>query len=225
MPDLSGEPTRLSAQSLVFFDVDGTLVPHTSSGQHLADRLGHSEVVREAEAGYAAGTLTNEQVCVVDAQGWASRSPSEIREFLDSLPLVDGIAETVDWCHAHGSVPVLATLAWDVVGAYLCDRFGFDRYCGPSLELIDGRYSGAVASYFDEVGKRDFAVSAAAELGVPLQKCAAIGDSRSDLPLFAEVGTAIAFNATSAARAAAHTAVEGNDLRAIIPALTHAFGL
>lgn len=74
----------------VFFDVDGTLVPHTSSGQHLAELLGHAEVVREAEAGY-----------------------------LESLPL--------------------ATLAWEPVGAYLCDRFGFDRYCGPRLEVIDGR--------------------------------------------------------------------------------------
>jgi phosphoserine phosphatase len=85
----------------VFFDVDGTLVPHTSSGQHLAESLGHAEVVRQAEAGYAAGILSNEQVCVLDARGWASRSPAEVRAFLETLPLVDGIAETVDWCHRH----------------------------------------------------------------------------------------------------------------------------
>jgi phosphoserine phosphatase len=206
-------------RGVVFFDVDGTLVPHTSSGQHLAELLGHADVVREAEAGYAAGTLTNEQVCVLDARGWASRSPSEIRGFLKSLPLVVGIAETVDWCRRHQLAPVLATLAWDAVGAYLCDRFGFDRYCGPRLEMADGRYSGNVAAYFDEMGKRDFAVSVAAELGVELRHCAAVGDSRSDLPLFAEVGTAVAFNATAAARACAHASVDGSDLRDILPVL------
>jgi phosphoserine phosphatase len=125
---------------VVFFDVDGTLVPHTSSGQHLAELLGHAEVVREAEAGYAAGILSNEQVSVLDARGWAMRTPAQVRGFLESLPLVDGIAEDV-------------------------------------------------------------------------------GDSRSDLPLFAEVGLAVAVNATSAARAAAHASAGRTDLRSVLPLL------
>jgi phosphoserine phosphatase len=202
-----------------FFDVDGTLVPHTSSGQHLAQLLGHAEVVRAAEAGYAAGTLSNQEVSVLDARGWARRTPAEVRGFLASLPLVDGIAETVSWCCQHGLTPVLTTLAWEPVGAYLCDRFGFDRACGPRLEVSAGRYSGEVAEHFDETAKRDFAVSVAAELGVELMDCVAIGDSRSDLPLFAAVGFAVAFNATSAVRAAAHAAAEGTDLRVVLPLL------
>jgi phosphoserine phosphatase len=142
-----------------------------------------------------------------------------VRGFLESLPLVDGIADTVHWCHRHGLVPVLATLAWEPVGAYLCQRFGFDRACGPRLEMTGGRYSGAVAEHVDELGKRDFAGQVADELGVDLTRCAAVGDSRSDLPLFAEVGFAVAFNATPAARAAAHTSADGNDLRAVLPLL------
>jgi phosphoserine phosphatase len=207
-------------RGVVFFDVDGTLVPRTSSGQHLAELLGHAEVVREAEAGYAAGILTNEQVCLLDASGWASRTPAEVRGFLESLPLVDGIAETVGWCRRHDLAPILATLAWDAVGAYLCDRFGFDRSCGPRLEVVGGRYNGDVAKHFDERDKRDFAVRVAAEFGVEISRCVAIGDSRSDLPLFAEVGMAVAFNATAAARAAAHASADGNDLREILPLLT-----
>nr|WP_157548051.1 haloacid dehalogenase-like hydrolase [Micromonospora sp. ATCC 39149]QLJ98491.1 haloacid dehalogenase-like hydrolase [Micromonospora carbonacea] len=115
----------------MFFDVDGTLVPRTSSGQHLANLLGRAEVVRHAEAGYAAGTLSNAEVSVLDACGWATRTPADVRGFLESLPLVDGIAETVSWCRRHGLAPVLATLAWEPVGTYLCDRFGFDQACGP----------------------------------------------------------------------------------------------
>jgi phosphoserine phosphatase len=206
-------------RAAVFFDVDGTLVPHTSSGQHLAESLGHAEALREAEAGYASGALSNQDVATLDARGWAMRSPAEIRRLLESLPLLDGIADTVRWCRRHALTPVLATLAWDVVGAYLCDRFRFDRACGPRLEVIDGRYSGEVAEHFDETAKRDFAMSVAAELGVDLKRCAAIGDSRSDLPLFAEVGMAIAVNATPAARAAAHASVDGTDLRDVLPLL------
>jgi phosphoserine phosphatase len=204
----------------VFFDVDGTLVPGTSSGQHLAGLLGHGSVVREAEAAYADGMLTNREVSVLDASGWAGRSPTEVHGLLESMPVVDGITETVGWCRRHDLVPVLATLAWEVVGAFLCARFGFDRACGPRLAIADGRYLGQVAAHFDELGKRDFAVAVADEFGVPLACCAAVGDSRSDLPLFAEVGLAVAFNAAPAVRAAAHVSTDGDDLRAVLPLLT-----
>ncbi|MFG3602471.1 HAD hydrolase family protein [Micromonospora chersina] len=69
------------------------------------------------------------------------------------------------------------------------------------------------------MSKRDFAVSVAAELGVDPKRCVAVGDGRSDVPLFAAVGLAIAFNATPAARAAAHVSFDGPDLRAVLPLL------
>ncbi|MEU4238514.1 HAD-IB family phosphatase [Actinoplanes sp. NPDC026619] len=203
----------------IFFDVDGTLVPHTSSGRHLAGFLGHADVVQRAEDGYGAGTLTSAEAAVLDARGWASWTPADVHGFLTSLPLIDGIAETLRWCHAHDLTPVLATLAWDIVGADLCRRFGFDRASGPRLEVIDGRFSGKVAEQFDEGGKRDFARAVADELGVDVAHCAAVGDGRSDVPLFGAVGYAIALNATPAARAAAHTSIDATDLRAILPLL------
>ena len=39
---------------LVFFDIDGTLVPGTSSGAFLAERLGHGLALGAAEGAYAA---------------------------------------------------------------------------------------------------------------------------------------------------------------------------
>jgi phosphoserine phosphatase len=204
----------------VFFDVDGTLVPAGSSGQHLADRLGHAELCREVEAKYDAGLLTNQEAAVLDARGWAGWTPADVHGFLGSLPLVDGIPETVAWCRRHDLLPVLTTLAWDATGAYLCERFGFARSCGPRLAVAGGHYTGEVAEHLDEHGKRDFAQRIAAENNLPMSHCAAVGDSRSDLPLFAAVGLAVAFNAQPAAVAAAHVTASGNDLRAVLPHLT-----
>ncbi|BBH71691.1 hypothetical protein ACTI_83760 [Actinoplanes sp. OR16] len=204
----------------MFFDVDGTLVPGGSSGQHLADRLGHGAVCREAEAGYDSGALTNQEASVIDARGWAGWTPADVRGFLGSLPLVDGIAETVAWCRERDLLPVVTTLAWDAVGSYLCDRFGFAESCGPRLEIVGGRYTGEVAEHIDEFGKRDFARRVAARVGLTMNRCAAVGDSRSDLPLFADAGLAVAFNGQPAARAAAHVSVAGGDLRAVLPALS-----
>ncbi|MCO5970006.1 HAD hydrolase family protein [Actinoallomurus soli] len=71
----------------------------------------------------------------------------------------------------------------------------------------------------DEFGKRDFALRYAENLGFGPSQCAAIGDSRSDLPLFDEVGLSVAFNADQQARDRASTTVDGGDLRAVTPLL------
>ncbi|MBE8525215.1 HAD family phosphatase [Amycolatopsis sp. H6(2020)] len=204
---------------LVCFDVDGTLVPGTSSCAWVAAALGHEAELVAAEAAYVAGEMTNQEASVIDARGWARHTEAEVLARLATLPLVDGIAETVAWCRDHDLRPILTTLAWTPVGRMLAGRFGFAAYCGPVPEAAGGRYTGRVAEHLDEYGKRDFALAQ----GFAPERCAAVGDSRSDLPLFAAVGTSIAFNATPAARAVATHVVDGPDLRAVIPVLAAQF--
>ncbi|GIF62245.1 hypothetical protein Ais01nite_02800 [Asanoa ishikariensis] len=59
---------------------------------------------------------------MLDARGWASRSPAEVRGFLETLPLVEGIAETVDWCRRRRLVPILAATCYrfSIVGWRTC---------------------------------------------------------------------------------------------------------
>lgn len=205
---------------VVFFDVDGTLVPDTSSSAFLAGFLGHREELVKAEAAYASGVLSNRQVSELDAAGWTGASEDQVSGWLAGLPLVSGIAETLAWCRRNGLVPMLATLAWSPVGSYLTDRFGFHSFSGPRLETVDGRFTGRVARHFDEYGKRDFALAQAAELSLAPRSVGAVGDSRSDLPLFASVGVSVAFNASAGARAAATATVDDDDLRSVLPVLS-----
>ncbi|MER7403815.1 haloacid dehalogenase-like hydrolase [Streptomyces sp. NPDC000070] len=204
----------------VFFDVDGTLVPGTSSSVFLAGFLGHRDELALAEDAYASGDLDNRQVSELDAKGWAGVSEGQVLGWLDGLPLVSGITETVGWCQRNGLVPVLATLAWSPVGGYLTDRFGFHAFSGPRLETDGTRFTGRVARHFDEYDKRDFALAQARKLGLAPRSCGAVGDSRSDLPLFASVALSVAFNASAGARAAATVTVDGGDLRGVLPALS-----
>jgi phosphoserine phosphatase len=206
-------------RAIAFFDVDGTLVPATSSAQYLAGHLGHLEAVAEAEAAWDAGSVTARYVEELDARGWAGTSETQVREWLTLMPVVDGIAEVVEWCVAHDVVPALATLAWQPVGAYLCETFGFVDASGPTLEVRDGVYTGISLTSWDQYLKRDFALSFAKDRGLSLDDCAAIGDSVSDLPLFTDAGLAIAFNAKASARALADVEVDSHDLRAVLPSL------
>lgn len=203
----------------VFFDVDGTLVPGTSSSVFLAGFLGHRDEVAKAEDSYASGVRDNRQVSEVDALGWAGVPEVQVAVWLDGLPLVPGITETVAWFRRNRLVPALATLAWSPVGSHLADRFGLSVFCGPRLETSAGRFTGRVAHHFDEYDKRDFALAQARRLGLAPRSCGAVGDSRSDLPLFASVGLSVAFNASAEARAAATTTVDDDDLRSVLPVL------
>jgi phosphoserine phosphatase len=219
MNESFGDAGAAAPRAVVFFDVDGTLVPGTSSSQFLARTLGHLDDLVIAEAGYDAGELSNQEVCVRDALGWRDHSVADVEAWLRDLPLVRGISETVDWCRAHRLEPHLATLAWEPVGLHLARRFGFAGWCGPRLVVVGDRYTGDVERHFDEYDKLAAAAAVAAAAGVPLSACAAVGDSRSDLPLFANVGLPIAFNASPAVKAAAAHEVDGDDLTAILPHL------
>ena len=173
----------------------------------------------EAEAAWDAGLVTARHVEELDARGWAGTTEAQVSEWLAELPLVRGIGNVVRWCRDHDVVPALATLAWRPVGTYLCEVFGFDDCCGPTLEVRGGVFTGVALGSCDEYGKRDFAKGLAEQHGLSLDRCAAIGDSRSDLPLFGEVGLAIAFNADRDTRAHAHVQIDSIDLSDAIPPL------
>jgi phosphoserine phosphatase len=82
-----------------------------------------------------------------------------------------------------------------------------------------GVLSGVVSRYFDEHDKLHFVQEWCAERGYALSQVAAIGDSRSDVPLFREVGLSIALNATPDARNVAMHALDTDDLRDLLTLL------
>jgi phosphoserine phosphatase len=207
------------AVAAVFFDVDGTLVPGPSSAQYLAGFLGHGATVAAAEADWDAGRVSSEYVERADGAGWAGATPGQVREWLAGLPLVAGIAEVVAWCERREVLTALATLAWAPVGAYLCDTYGFAAASGPRLELAESRFTGEVAEHCDEFAKRDFAVALAAAAGLGMDRVAAVGDSRSDVPLFEAASLAVSFNGDAHLTELADAHVSGHDLRAVLPAL------
>ncbi|MFJ3385962.1 MULTISPECIES: HAD family hydrolase [unclassified Curtobacterium] len=207
----------MSTRGIVFFDIDGTLVPSMSSSSFLAKRFGHALALDAAEQRYAEGELTNEEVSVIDAEGWRGTPTRTVAAWLEELPLMAGVDAVVGWCVEHGVEPVLASLAWQPVAEAIAKRHGFTANGGPRIYVVGTDYGGTVAEHFNEHDKRDRALQLAAARGVPIEHCCAIGDSRSDIPLFDALPASLALNAGAMARAAASAAVDTEDLRDIIP--------
>lgn len=203
------------------FDLDGTLIVGTTSGAHLAARLGHAEDMRAMEARYGRGEVGNREVAEFDAQHFRGLNAADIDAMLAEIPLIPGITETVAQLRAAGVLPVINTLAWDVVAESIARRFGFLAWSGPRLARgPDGRFTGEVAAHFEAEDKCVFLRGLCEQHQVAPDAVLHVGDSRSDLPAFGFVGLGIAFNADAQARAAAHRSLQGHSLADVLGMLT-----
>jgi phosphoserine phosphatase len=113
---------------------------------------------------------------------------------------------------------LLTTVTWTFAAEYLVDRYGFDATSGTRMaESAEGELLGRVERYCDEFGKLAFVEEDAARHGWVLSDYLAVGDSRSDVPLFERAGFSVALNATPEARRAAKVSLDCDDLRQILP--------
>ena len=121
--------------------------------------------------------------------------------------------------HVHTAI---ATVSWSFAARALAHQWGFTEVGGVDLEVEEGSFTGNVARHFAPADKVDFVTEICDREGYDLDQVVAIGDSRSDLPLFAAAGYSVALNATSDARDAADTVVTAPSL---LPALHAVPGL
>jgi phosphoserine phosphatase len=204
---------------LAVFDLDGTLTwPGSSVLAHLGERFGFAPVARKLTAGYAAGLLTNAAVSHEAARELAGLRLYDLRRTLASLPMVDGIAETVRHLERHGVICAIATITFDFAARYVADRFGFHTVSATQLGLTAGGViTGEVATALEAEDKRCFVRHLCTELRITNQQALFVGDARSDIPAMRQVGYSVAFNATDAVKTVASAAIDdSSDLRDVL---------
>jgi phosphoserine phosphatase len=207
---------------VVVFDLDGTLLRGTTVSLYLAERMGHGAELAELERRFLAGEITNSVVADASAPWFVDHETKSIQAWLAEASWIDGMAEALETLAAAGSRLLLGTITWRFAARMLQERHGFEDVSGTEMGERDGVLDGRVSGYFDLHDKARWVADWCAERGIDLSKVAAVGDSRSDVPLFGRVGFSIALNATDAARAAADVAVDTEDLREILPLLLDA---
>ncbi len=204
---------------VIAFDLDGTLLRGTTTSLVLARSMGHAAAVTELERAYDAYEIDNVTFANREAALFTGLGPGDVRHHLRDAPWIGGVAETLDTLAAAGAHLLLATLAWRFAGEQLPHAHRFAAISGAEMSYAGGRLTGRVGRHLSEQGKLEFVAQWCAAHGYALGDVAAVGDSRSDLPLFREAGTAIALNASAAARDAADHVVDTEDLRDLLPLL------
>jgi len=209
---------------LACFDLDGTLVYGTSTCLHLAKKLGHLEHLRHLEARYASGEVSNSEVADGDGPYYAGLSVELISAHLEDIPIVKGVSAVVAKLNTLGIESLICTVTWRFAARIFATRYGFVDASGVEMHVDEmGALTGRVSKYFDEFDKLEFVKAHCADRRIPLSQVFAVGDSRSDIPLFGAVGFSVALNASPAAKAAASVAIESdnlNDVLYLVPGLT-----
>lgn len=198
---------------LVAFDLDGTLIPETTVSLSLARHLGYEAELEELERQFRDGEIGNSVIADFEAERLRGLPVAEVEEVIGRIPLIQGLSETVEALKSDGITAFIATITGSFAPRVYQRRFGFDGYCGTEVGEADGRLTGTVVRYCDEFDKLDHVKAECARRGLEARHCAALGDSRSDIPLFHWAGRSLAINASPAARAAAQSSIETSDLR------------
>jgi phosphoserine phosphatase len=197
---------------IVVFDLDGTLLRGTSVSLLLAQWLGQTEEIAELERAFHAHEISNSVVADTSAGWLAGQSTADTWRVLMEGTWIAGMTETFQALANDGVSLLLGTITWSFAAEMLRERYGFAAVSGTEMAATDGVLSGTVTRYFDEHDKVRFVEDWCAQNGFSMSQVAAVGDSRSDVPLFRRAGTSIALNATPDAREAATHTLDTDDL-------------
>jgi len=215
----------MPAFDLVAFDVDGTLV-HGPDDLNVWEILnqrfaGGSEINRERYARYRAGELSYAEWVALDIVGWrdAGATRADLVAALAPLRLIAGAREALARLKRHGMRLVVISGTLDLMLESVFPDHPFDEVYANHIGFDDSEaISHWRATPFDMAGKAQALRSIALREGIPLSRCAFVGDSANDVWVARVAGFTVALNPKSDELAQlAGAVVESDDLRAVLP--------
>jgi phosphoserine phosphatase len=207
--DIAVEPAglRRRAKRLVVLDVDSTLI-RDEAIDVLAERAGVGREVVAITERAMAGQLDFADSLRARVALLAGLTTADLDAVRDELRLTPG---------ARTFVRTLRRLGYHVGVVsggftFVTDRFEkelqLDFAAANELEVVDGVVTGRlVGPILDRAGKAAALRRFAEQFGVPLSQTVAVGDGANDIDMLEVAGLGVAFNAKSALRDAADTAV------------------
>ncbi len=186
---------------LICFDVDGTLVVHPR-GKIVWEILnirftGTDEANLTRYVDYREGRIDYAEWVALDVEDWirAAATRDQILEAIGELKLIDGTHETLGELKRRGYKLAIISGTLDIVLDTLLPEHPFDDVFVNRIYFDEAdRLSGWKATPYDVDGKARALRDIAAREGIPLERCAFVGDAINDLDVARAAGFAIAFN-------------------------------
>jgi HAD superfamily phosphoserine phosphatase-like hydrolase len=194
---------------MVSFDVDGTIFRKAALTQ-AARSLGVGEKWDALDQMYHHRRITLRECLASEYKLLEGMKLTDILREVSKVEVIKNIRETVEKLQGHRIRVVLLTDNPDFLCAYLIERFGFEGYVGSKVGTKDGIVTGEIETLPDKrIGLRKYC----AWTGIPLSRCAHVGDWVNDIAVFRIVRYSIALNAkTERVKKSASYHMETDDL-------------
>jgi phosphoserine phosphatase len=208
---------------LVFFDMDGVLADTVSSWKFIHDYFGTSND-RSVDA-YLKGKLDDLEFIQRDVSLWKTNGSyitlDVLENILADISLMKGAEECITFLRKHKVTTVIISAGLNTLAQRVAEELGIDYVQANDVIINKQRVLTGKGILNVSLKHKDKTVKRVAQkLNIPLDNCAAVGNSCFDIPMFEVCGIGIAFNPEDeCVKESSDIVIEGKDLKKIIPAV------
>lgn len=206
---------------LVVFDLDGVLVDTVSSWLWVHEYFNtNNDKMLEK---YMREEIDDEQFMASDIDIWLKNMPGmkieDLEAILEAIPIMRGAKKTLDMINDKGIETAIVSAGIDIVAKRVADTLGIEHFVANGITV--GEDGCIVQKGILRVELRDKAtpfIQLRNKLGYSKEKCAVVGNSLIDVPMFHNSAMGIAFNADDdIVTYEADVVINEKNLSAIIP--------
>ncbi len=208
---------------LVIFDMDGVLADTISSWKTIHDYFGTSN--EKSVEDYLKGKINDLEFIKRDVALWKTNGNHTTKDVIQNIlfdtPIMEGAEDCIAFLRKNNIKTAIVSAGLDILAEKVAEELGIDYVFANGVKNDEnGQLTGEGILKVQLIHKDKNVQSLAEELQIPLEKCAAIGNSCFDVPMFETSGLGIAFNPEDeCVRKSADVIVEGKDLSEVISVL------
>ena len=191
---------RKDVLALATLDMDGTLL-ESRSIDVLCRKFGLETKLGEIDK--RSDRLENYKVSEVIAQLFGGMKASDLEKAFDSIKLVNGAKEFIDFLRKKRFLTAIVTDSYTFLASRLAGTLGIDLVWGNKLEIVDGIITGRIIMPLGWEKQKKCQKKAVCKLHamyelaqkseVGMDKTLAIGDSKSDFCMIERAAIGVAF--------------------------------
>jgi len=203
--------------------MDGVLLDTVSSWRYIHEYFGTTN--KRSIITYLRGDIDYLEFIRRDVSLWKKNGKSVkkdiIQDILYTIPYIKGVEECISFLKERHIHTAIVSAGLDILAEKIAHDFGIDYVYANEVKVDkDGRLTGEGVLHVELMHKDKNVKTLAKKLHLPLEVCAAVGNSCFDIPMLETCGLGIAFNPEDTCVVkCADVVIEGKDLSMLIPTL------